>query len=90
MAKQCLKIRVEGRVQGVFFRKQTQQRAVQLGLTGYAKNLQDGAVEVIACGEDAALEQLASFVRQGPPGSQVFSSDTLIFDYQSYSGFEIL
>lgn len=90
MAKQCVKIRVEGRVQGVFFRKHTQQQALQLGLTGYAKNLSDGAVDVVACGDEAALSQLITYVRQGPPGSQVVSSDSIVRDYQSFCGFEIL
>ncbi|MBN7824428.1 acylphosphatase [Bowmanella dokdonensis] len=71
MAKQCIKARVTGKVQGVFFRKSTQARALQLGLSGYAKNLADGSVEVLACGKKSDLEELVAFLREGPPASDV-------------------
>ncbi|MDU3076405.1 MAG: acylphosphatase, partial [Mixta calida] len=58
MAQQCIKAWVYGRVQGVGFRYSTQAQAQQLGLTGYARNLDDGSVEVLACGDNAQLEQL--------------------------------
>ena len=44
-------LRVHGLVQGVGFRYSTQREALQLGLTGYARNMDDGSVEVVACGE---------------------------------------
>ncbi len=65
------KYRVTGRVQGVFFRASTRERAVSLGLTGHAINLPDGAVEVLVCGEAAALDQLAAWLQKGPPRAQV-------------------
>ncbi|GAB3016782.1 hypothetical protein GCM10027098_09450 [Bowmanella dokdonensis] len=71
LAKQCIKARVTGKVQGVFFRKSTQARALQLGLSGYAKNLADGSVEVLACGKKSDLEELVAFLREGPPASDV-------------------
>jgi acylphosphatase len=45
-------------VQGVFYRASTRARAESLGLVGYARNLRDGSVEVLVCGEDAAVEAL--------------------------------
>jgi acylphosphatase len=70
IARRCL---VAGRVQGVFYRASTRQRAQQLGVTGYARNLPDGRVEVLACGEAAAVQALCDWLWQGPPSSHVTS-----------------
>ena len=56
---------VSGRVQGVFFRAAARRRAVGLGLTGSAKNLPDGRVEVIACGDRHELAKLRRWLAQG-------------------------
>lgn len=69
----CRLFRIEGRVQGVWFRESTRQEAVTLGLTGYARNLPDGSVEVLACGAPAALDRLAGWLEEGPPMAQVSS-----------------
>ena len=66
---------VKGRVQGVFFRASTRQVAESLGLTGHAVNLSDGDVEVLACGERNALDQLGEWLQDGPPHARV---DTVI------------
>ena len=58
---------VSGRVQGVWFRASTREQALALGLRGFARNLPDGRVEVLAAGDDAALDRLAAWLRQGPP-----------------------
>ena len=57
---------IKGRVQGVFFRESTRRVAEQLGITGHAINLSNGDVEVLACGEPAALDQLAEWLKDGP------------------------
>ncbi|MBA3486585.1 MAG: acylphosphatase [Lysobacter sp.] len=62
---------VSGKVQGVWFRATTRERALALGLRGHAMNLPDGTVEVLAVGDCAALESLASWLRQGPPLARV-------------------
>lgn len=62
---------VSGRVQGVYFRASTRERAQQLALDGHARNLADGRVEVIAAGEAAALEALAAWLQHGPPAARV-------------------
>lgn len=62
---------VSGKVQGVWFRAATRERALALGLRGHAINLQDGTVQVLAAGDCAALDSLASWLRQGPPMAQV-------------------
>jgi acylphosphatase len=72
IAKRCL---VGGRVQGVFYRKSTQQQAQQLGVTGYANNLPDGRVEVLAVGEPDAVNALVKWLWEGSPASHVTSVD---------------
>ena len=62
---------VSGKVQGVFFRASARDRANALGLRGFAKNLPDGRVEVLAAGSDAAIDELAAWLREGPPMARV-------------------
>jgi len=71
MDRICIKALVSGRVQGVFFRDSTRQLAVQLGITGHAINLPDGRVEVLACGEENALDQLIKWLGKGPKMANV-------------------
>lgn len=67
----CVKCLVTGRVQGVFFRASTREQALSLGITGYARNLADGRVEVMACGEKSAIDQFRSWLSRGPAAAQV-------------------
>ncbi|HHH42549.1 MAG TPA: acylphosphatase [Gammaproteobacteria bacterium] len=67
----CVRCIITGRVQGVFFRASTEREAQRLGVTGYARNLADGSVEVLACGEASALEQLQQWLWKGPPAARV-------------------
>lgn len=60
-------MRVHGRVQGVFFRASTQEEARRLGVSGYAKNCLDGSVEIVAYGQENAVEGLVDWARSGPP-----------------------
>lgn len=72
VAKRCF---VSGRVQGVYYRASTRQKAVELGLSGYATNLPDGRVEVLAVGEPAAVRSLIGWLAVGPPAAQVADVD---------------
>lgn len=69
----CVRFMVRGRVQGVFFRASTREQALKLGLHGYAKNLEDGSVEVLARGPEQALDALQDWLGQGPPSASVGS-----------------
>lgn len=62
---------VSGRVQGVFFRESTRREAEKLGLSGRAVNLPDGRVEVVACGEPNAIDELQRWLAKGPPAASV-------------------
>lgn len=66
-----LHLLVSGLVQGVFYRQSTADAAGRLGLRGWARNLPDGRVEVVAEGERAALEALLEACRRGPPAARV-------------------
>lgn len=63
--------RVRGRVQGVWFRASTAERAGALGVRGHARNLADGSVEVLAVGPAEAVESLLAWLREGPPMARV-------------------
>ncbi len=62
---------VHGYVQGVSFRYYTRQTAMRLGLTGWVANQRNGTVKVLAEGDEATLQQLLSFLREGPPAARV-------------------
>lgn len=67
----CKYYLVSGRVQGVAFRAYTRRKANSLGVTGWAKNLEDGRVAVLACGEAAAVASLCLWLHKGSPFSKV-------------------
>jgi acylphosphatase len=68
IARRCY---ISGRVQGVFYRASTRQKAVELGCAGYARNLPDGRVEVLAVGEPVAVQSLLDWLWRGSPASEV-------------------
>lgn len=67
----CRRFFVAGKVQGVWFRAATAQQATRLGLVGWAHNLPDGRVEVLAGGPADAIEQLERWLHNGPPAAEV-------------------
>jgi acylphosphatase len=71
---------VGGRVQGVFFRASAREQAHALGLRGYARNLHDGRVEVLAVGDVQALERLGEWLKHGPPHAHVESLERMEAD----------
>lgn len=67
----CRRYLISGRVQGVFYRGSAQQQALQLGLCGWVRNLSDGRVECLACGEQKSLEILEKWLEIGPQAAKV-------------------
>lgn len=91
MEARALQFIVRGHVQGVGFRYFVVRHARRLGLRGYARNLGDGAVEVVAVGPAAALEDLESKLHQGPAASRVESVQSqTVAPQQGYVGFDVL
>jgi acylphosphatase len=81
---------VSGRVQGVGFRYFTQREAQALGLTGWARNLDDGRVEVYAAGRRDRLDDMAARLRVGPALADVRSVEEREEPVQNRSGFSVL
>ncbi len=81
--KMQLYVLITGRVQGVGFRNFTQRNARQLGVKGYAKNLPNGKVEVVAEGDKTQLDALVVFLREGPRYAKV---DSLEIDERPFTG----
>jgi acylphosphatase len=64
-------VKIQGRVQGVYFRASTVRQAQDLGLTGWVRNCADGSVEAVAEGSRDQIELLIAWCNRGPPGAQV-------------------
>lgn len=79
---------VSGQVQGVGYRYFTLKKALELGLVGYAENLSDGRVEVVAEGEKSDLELLIHHLRQGPRGARVDQLDVQWSEATGLKGFQ--
>jgi acylphosphatase len=69
----CRKCLVGGRVQGVFYRATAARRAQELAIRGYARNLPDGRVEILACGEDEAVHAFIKWLWIGSSAAKVTS-----------------
>ena len=81
---------VSGRVQGVFFRSETQEEALRYGLTGWVRNLPDGKVEAVFEGEKDRIDKLIEFCRRGPPGARVTNVEVVWENYTGeFRGFRI-
>jgi acylphosphatase len=62
---------ISGRVQGVFFRSNTRKKALELGLGGWVRNLNDGRVEAVFEGEESSIEKVITWCHQGPSYASV-------------------
>ena len=85
----CLNCLVSGRVQGVAFRAATRRHALALGVTGWARNLPDGRVEVLICGEAGQVEKLRDWLWNGPPLAHVTNVTCAPVEVTGIAGFEI-
>ena len=76
----CRRSFVSGRVQGVFYRATCVRKAETLELRGYARNLTDGRVEILVCGDDARVEEFVDWLWEGSPASRVTDVATMHAD----------
>jgi len=74
---------ISGRVQGVFFRAETQRTATNLNLTGWVRNMDNGCVEALFEGEDKNVDQMLIWCHTGPPYARV---DHVTISEESYTG----
>ena len=80
---------IRGRVQGVFYRKWTQERARHLGVAGWIRNREDGAVEGVFAGRVDAVEALVDACRAGPPAARVEGIDVTPAETPNGDGFSV-
>lgn len=80
MSNCCVRALVTGKVQGVWYRRATQEKALQHGITGYAKNLPDGRVEVLLCGHSDAVKLLSEWLWKGSERAQVTHVELDVLD----------
>ncbi len=83
MANKCVHLVVKGRVTGVFFRASAQREARRLGVTGWAKNRNDGSVEILAEGEENAIREIINWSQHGPSAARV---DDVELRWKGYTG----
>ncbi len=84
-----ISITVSGKVQGVFFRQNTKEKAIALGITGSVQNLHDGNVHITATGTREQLDELTAWCRQGPRRAIVKNIITKDLPLQSFNDFSI-
>ena len=83
----CMVCIISGKVQGVYFRASAKKIAVQLNITGWAKNLSNGNVEIFACGKTSHLESFYDWLQEGPDGAIVQNCCREMVDWQKQEGF---
>lgn len=81
---------VKGLVQGVWYRANTLEQAKQLGLTGWVRNLPDGTVEVIACGQRDRVLALHAWLQKGPPKAKVSEVIYEEIAWQDHDSFKVV
>lgn len=80
---------ISGKVQGVYFRASSQQIAIDFGLSGYARNLADGDVEVLMCGEQEKVDKMLEWLKHGPPTAEVQHMEKKQVQWQQHNFFAI-
>lgn len=86
----CCRFTVSGRVQGVFFRASTHDKAQQLGINGWVRNTRNRKVELLACGKPQNIEELKNWLWQGPKFAKVTDVQTeVVSDVYDLQGFEV-
>jgi len=83
------RVRVTGRVQGVFFRAWTRDEAKALGLTGWVRNAADGSVEAFLEGSESAVAKMIELMGQGPSHARVDEVDVEEADPEVHDRFEV-
>ena len=84
-----MRVRVTGRVQGVWFRGWTRAEAERLGLSGWVRNAADGSVEAVVAGPEAAVEAMVAALHRGPELARVDGVEVTASEEAVPAGFEI-
>lgn len=89
MSMACRHVLVSGRVQGVGFRWSARERAQDLGLAGWVRNLPDGKVELMLEGEEGAVTSMLVWLGKGPPGARVTGVEAVPRACEGHASFEL-
>ena len=84
-----VRLRISGRVQGVYYRDSCRQMAQRLGVAGWVRNRPDGSVEVVAEGPRHDVSALAAWCREGPPRAQVNDVEIVDEEPEGLRGFRV-
>ncbi len=90
MAQQALRIRVKGKVQGVFFRASTKEKADELDIKGWVRNEPDGSVLIEAEGEEGKLKEFLDWCWEGPSAARVEEVQEEVLDPKDLDSFAIV
>jgi len=85
-----VRIKINGLVQGVFFRKYIQDEAKKLDIKGHARNLENGEVEVVAEGKDEDVDMLVAACKKGAPHSMIKKVDVQEMNHIGFDEFKVL
>ena len=83
------KVKVSGKVQGVFFRASTKEAADRFGINGFVRNEPDGSVYIEAEGEEEKLKQFMEWCRVGPPRARVEKFDVVEGENWGFTSFQV-
>jgi acylphosphatase len=87
---QTISIIVSGKVQGVWYRQSTKEKAIALGINGEVKNLPDGRVAITATGKKGLLDSLVDWCRKGPEKARVSEIEIKQLVLKQFDGFTII
>lgn len=85
-----IRIYITGSVQGVFFRKFLEDKAKELNVRGFCRNLEDGRIEVVAEGRDERVNEMLEACKKGSPHSDVKNIDFQELRHQGFEGFRVM
>jgi acylphosphatase len=89
MSTKRVRVRIRGRVQGVFFRAEAQERAESLGIAGWIRNAEDGSVEAAFEGDEERVRSLIDWCRRGPAGAKVDDVEVEAEEPTGETGFRV-
>ncbi|MBS99489.1 MAG: acylphosphatase [Oceanospirillaceae bacterium] len=90
MADICMHLVISGRVQGVWFRRFTQEQAQANNVSGWVRNLSDGRVEALLCGDERSVRHVEAWLNRGPELANVTHVAADPRPYEPFSGFDVL
>lgn len=85
-----IRIYISGLVQGVFFRKFLEDKANELNVRGFCRNLEDGKIEVVAEGRDEKVNEMLEVCKKGSPQADIKDIQVQELKHQGFKGFKVM